>query len=136
MRSIQWISPKFRAIACTSITTWSAAGTGSATSPKRRFVGASGVIDNGAHFWANLVHPDYSGVDRAFTVSTWCRPTVGGPIDMPGTMASWTVIANPGCVHPAWRDPLSAGWRAHRNLLMLRLRWHERGRADRRPDRR
>jgi hypothetical protein len=26
----------------------------------------------------------------------------------------------------AWRDPLSAGWRAHRNLLMLRLRWHER----------
>lgn len=27
---------------------------------------------------------------------------------------------------PAWRDPLSAGWRAHRNLLMLRLRWHER----------
>ncbi|MEH3140952.1 MAG: hypothetical protein PGN37_12380 [Mycobacterium kyogaense] len=27
---------------------------------------------------------------------------------------------------PAWRDPLSAGWRAHRGLLMLRLRWHER----------
>lgn len=27
---------------------------------------------------------------------------------------------------PVWRDPLSAGWRAHRNLLMLRLRWHER----------
>ncbi|MGX9792541.1 hypothetical protein [Mycobacterium sp. MMS18-G62] len=25
-----------------------------------------------------------------------------------------------------WRDPLSVGWRAHRNLLMLRLRWHER----------
>jgi hypothetical protein len=25
-----------------------------------------------------------------------------------------------------WRDPLSAGWRAHRGLLMLRLRWHER----------
>ncbi|WP_156090908.1 hypothetical protein [Mycolicibacterium chlorophenolicum] len=27
---------------------------------------------------------------------------------------------------PVWRDPLSAGWRAHRSLLMLRLRWHER----------
>jgi len=27
---------------------------------------------------------------------------------------------------PAWRDPLSAGWRAHRGLLLLRLRWHER----------
>ncbi|MGE0216949.1 hypothetical protein [Mycolicibacterium sp.] len=26
---------------------------------------------------------------------------------------------------PVWRDPLSAGWRAHRNLLLLRLRWHE-----------
>jgi hypothetical protein len=25
-----------------------------------------------------------------------------------------------------WRDPLSAGWRAHRGLLLLRLRWHER----------
>jgi hypothetical protein len=25
-----------------------------------------------------------------------------------------------------WRDPLSVGWRAHRNLLLLRLRWHER----------
>ncbi|MGD9621479.1 MAG: hypothetical protein AB7G47_13725 [Mycolicibacterium sp.] len=30
---------------------------------------------------------------------------------------------------PVWRDPLSAGWRAHRGLLLLRLRWHER-RAD------
>jgi hypothetical protein len=29
-------------------------------------------------------------------------------------------------VMPAWRDPLSAGWRAHRGLLLLRLRWHER----------
>ncbi|WP_165827653.1 hypothetical protein [Mycolicibacterium sp. GF69] len=29
---------------------------------------------------------------------------------------------------PAWRDPLSAGFRAHRNLLLLRLRWHERRR--------
>nr|WP_194945815.1 hypothetical protein [Mycolicibacterium malmesburyense] len=27
---------------------------------------------------------------------------------------------------PAWRDPLSAGFRAHRSLLLLRLRWHER----------
>ncbi|MEV3905038.1 hypothetical protein AB0K11_22180 [Mycobacterium sp. NPDC050551] len=26
----------------------------------------------------------------------------------------------------AWRDPLSVGWSAHRQLLMLRLRWHER----------
>jgi hypothetical protein len=30
---------------------------------------------------------------------------------------------------PVWRDPLSAGWRAHRGLLMLRLRWHERREA-------
>ena len=38
---------------------------------------------------------------------------------------------------PVWRDPLSAGWRAHRGLLLLRLRWHERRREtptnDRRP---
>jgi hypothetical protein len=27
---------------------------------------------------------------------------------------------------PAWRDPLSAGFRAHQHLLLLRLRWHER----------
>ncbi|WP_256371145.1 hypothetical protein [Mycobacterium sp. PS03-16] len=27
---------------------------------------------------------------------------------------------------PGWRDPLTVGWRAHRQLLMLRLRWHER----------
>jgi hypothetical protein len=27
---------------------------------------------------------------------------------------------------PAWRDPLSMGFRAHRHLLLLRLRWHER----------
>ncbi|MFC3777442.1 hypothetical protein [Mycolicibacterium holsaticum] len=26
----------------------------------------------------------------------------------------------------AWRDPLSAGFRAHQNLLLLRLRWRER----------
>jgi hypothetical protein len=31
---------------------------------------------------------------------------------------------------PVWRDPLSVGWRAHRNLLMLRLRWHERRTVD------
>jgi hypothetical protein len=24
-----------------------------------------------------------------------------------------------------WRDPLSVGFRAHRHLLLLRLRWHE-----------
>ncbi|OBG95458.1 hypothetical protein A5698_15485 [Mycobacterium sp. E136] len=27
---------------------------------------------------------------------------------------------------PVWRDPLSAGFLAHRNLLLLRLRWHQR----------
>ncbi|WP_157866314.1 hypothetical protein [Mycolicibacterium aurum] len=32
----------------------------------------------------------------------------------------------PSAHAPVWRDPLSAGWRAHRNLLLLRLRWHER----------
>jgi len=31
---------------------------------------------------------------------------------------------------PAWRDPLSAGFRAHRHLLLLRLRWHERRAVD------
>ncbi|WP_157576547.1 hypothetical protein [Mycobacterium sp. GA-2829] len=38
---------------------------------------------------------------------------------------------------PAWRDPLSAGWRAHRQFLMLRFRWYERrngsGRGGRNP---
>ncbi|MDV3130729.1 MULTISPECIES: hypothetical protein [Mycobacterium] len=34
---------------------------------------------------------------------------------------------------PVWRDPLSAGWRAHRGLLMLRLRWHARRDAPARP---
>jgi hypothetical protein len=37
---------------------------------------------------------------------------------------------------PGWRDPLTVGWRAHRGILMLRLRWHERrdtGPAHRRP---
>ncbi|MCV7424143.1 hypothetical protein H7K45_26655 [Mycobacterium yunnanensis] len=28
--------------------------------------------------------------------------------------------------HPAWRDPLSLSFRAHRRVLLLRLRWHER----------
>ena len=32
---------------------------------------------------------------------------------------------------PAWRDPLSVGFRAHRHLLLLRLRWHERRAAPR-----
>ncbi|WP_157546362.1 hypothetical protein [Mycobacterium sp. IS-1742] len=27
---------------------------------------------------------------------------------------------------PAWRDPLSVGWRAHRQILMFRFRWNER----------
>ncbi|MCV7237177.1 hypothetical protein [Mycolicibacterium celeriflavum] len=27
---------------------------------------------------------------------------------------------------PVWRDPLSAGFRAHQHLLLLRLRWRER----------
>jgi hypothetical protein len=26
----------------------------------------------------------------------------------------------------AWRDPLSLSFRAHRRVLLLRLRWHER----------
>ncbi|MDP9165633.1 MAG: hypothetical protein M3O32_06180 [Actinomycetota bacterium] len=26
----------------------------------------------------------------------------------------------------AWRDPLSLSFRAHRQVLLLRLRWHER----------
>ncbi|WP_173008383.1 hypothetical protein [Mycolicibacterium sp. P1-18] len=26
----------------------------------------------------------------------------------------------------AWRDPLSMSFRAHRRVLLLRLRWHER----------
>ncbi|MCV7413792.1 hypothetical protein [Mycolicibacterium litorale] len=30
---------------------------------------------------------------------------------------------------PAWRDPLSIGWRAHRQILMLRFRWTERRHA-------
>lgn len=32
------------------------------------------------------------------------------------------VTAKP--VSPAWRDPLSIGWQAHRRILLLRLRWH------------
>ncbi|MBO0678165.1 hypothetical protein JRC04_11900 [Mycolicibacterium sp. S2-37] len=36
----------------------------------------------------------------------------------------------------AWRDPLSVGWRAHRQILMLRFRWHERRSAPRRDRRR
>ncbi|WP_146220983.1 hypothetical protein [Mycolicibacterium moriokaense] len=35
---------------------------------------------------------------------------------------------------PVWRDPLSAGFRAHRHLLLLRLRWHEHRIADGRQD--
>lgn len=27
---------------------------------------------------------------------------------------------------PAWRDPLAVGFTAHRQALLLRLRWHER----------
>jgi hypothetical protein len=27
---------------------------------------------------------------------------------------------------PLWRDPLSLSFRAHRQVLLLRLRWHER----------
>ncbi|MCH9669372.1 MAG: hypothetical protein K0U76_06165 [Actinomycetia bacterium] len=37
-------------------------------------------------------------------------------------------------VTPVWRDPLSAGWRAHRGLLLLRLRWHQRRAPARRAD--
>jgi len=38
--------------------------------------------------------------------------------------------------HAGWRDPLSVGWRAHRQILMLRFRWHERRRAPHRDRRR
>ncbi|WP_284225735.1 hypothetical protein [Mycobacterium antarcticum] len=31
----------------------------------------------------------------------------------------------------AWRDPLSLSFRAHRQVLLLRLRWHERSTATR-----
>jgi hypothetical protein len=27
---------------------------------------------------------------------------------------------------PAWRDPLAISFRAHRQVMLLRLRWHER----------
>jgi hypothetical protein len=27
---------------------------------------------------------------------------------------------------PLWRDPLSLGFRAHRQVLLLKLRWYER----------
>jgi hypothetical protein len=32
---------------------------------------------------------------------------------------------------PLWRDPLSLGFRAHRQVLLLKLRWHERRRSER-----
>jgi hypothetical protein len=41
-----------------------------------------------------------------------------------GTMG--LVHTDPKRHTPVWRDPLSAGWRAHRGLLLLRLRWHAR----------
>jgi hypothetical protein len=43
-----------------------------------------------------------------------------------GTMETVHTEPEPKRHTPVWRDPLSAGWRAHRGLLMLRLRWHER----------
>jgi hypothetical protein len=36
---------------------------------------------------------------------------------------------------PVWRDPVGLGFRAHRNVLLLRLRWHASA-AKRRPPRR
>jgi hypothetical protein len=33
-------------------------------------------------------------------------------------------------ITPLWRDPLSISFRAHRQVLLLRLRWHERRQAD------
>jgi len=33
-------------------------------------------------------------------------------------------IVTENYTEPAWRDPLSIGWQAHRRLLLLRLRWH------------
>ncbi|ORV85121.1 hypothetical protein AWC12_21060 [Mycolicibacterium iranicum] len=64
---------------------------------------------------------------EAFMVSTWCRygcrragaPDARHNEDMDSDR-EYRVHA------PVWRDPLSAGWRAHRGLLLLRLRWHER----------
>nr|CRL67228.1 hypothetical protein CPGR_00474 [Mycolicibacterium komanii] len=57
-------------------------------------------------------------------------------ITTPAHEAAWSSsIRHNVCVHnelpphrrtPVWRDPLSAGFRAHRNLLLLRLRWHQR----------
>ena len=41
-------------------------------------------------------------------------------------MGTVSTESEPNRHAPVWRDPLSAGWRAHRGLLMLRLRWHER----------
>ncbi len=41
-------------------------------------------------------------------------------------MGAVSTESEPNRHAPVWRDPLSAGWRAHRGLLMLRLRWHER----------
>jgi hypothetical protein len=31
---------------------------------------------------------------------------------------------------PLWRDPLSISFRAHRQVMLLRLRWHERRQVD------
>jgi hypothetical protein len=31
---------------------------------------------------------------------------------------------------PLWRDPLSMSFRAHRQVMLLRLRWHERQQTD------
>ena len=45
---------------------------------------------------------------------------------VPGTMDGMDSDLDSQTDIPVWRDPLSAGWRAHRNLLLLRLRWHER----------
>ena len=45
---------------------------------------------------------------------------------MRGTMELMDSDLESPAVIPVWRDPLSAGWRAHRGLLLLRLRWHER----------
>jgi hypothetical protein len=59
-----------------------------------------------------------------------CSATVHIAADlqrMPNGRSRATVedIVTENRTEPAWRDPLSVGWQAHRRLMMLRLRWHE-----------
>ena len=47
-----------------------------------------------------------------------------------GTMGDVHTEPEANAHTPVWRDPLSAGFRAHRHLMLLRLRWHERRAAE------